>query len=995
MDETTRTKDDATDEPRSLGPYRVIRRLGAGGMGVVYLAHDPKLDRRVAIKVVRADRLESPRAAARFRREARTLAKLRHPSIVQVHEIFEEGDREHVVMELVEGRTLAEVLEAEGALVPEKAIEILAEILEGLVVAHGEGVVHRDLKVENVMLAPNGHVRILDFGLAKWVAATGGDSEETLAEETLAESFVSEEGTVVGTQYAMAPEQARGLPLDGRADLFALGVLAYRLLTGERPFRGATRTDLLARICGERQRPVDELRPEIPPSLARWVDRLLEKSPADRPADARTALEELRRTSPTTDEALFATTLDERASTVVPGVVPDESPQTSSPRGFPARRLARPAVALAVVAIVGLAWLVPSWPTTRPSVVVLEPENTSGRESLDWWGPAVLDLVATNLATTEGLRVLDPTWVEDTRRLLDETARSGSGRLLDTLDVEYAVQGSYVPIGEASQVVDLRLRLVRVDSGEVLWAERTTAEIDSLWTELDEPSAGIRRALAGQEVARGQARALEASFPKSSEATRLYAEGLIRLRELDADGAVERLEEATRLDESSPRTWSALAEAYELQGKDKEAMSAIGKALSFPGSGLSQRERLLIRARGHALAGERDEAVSIYGRLFESEKRADFHLGRRYADALRRAARAEEAESVARELASLPGISNDPRLHLLEAEIAYALGAPRDMLRAAVEAERTAGAWNSAAATRQALLYQSIAFAMMDAADESTRALERLRAAAPASAGDIASLHQLERIANDLKKRGDFAVAEEIYRKILTDARDLGNLQSLTRATIGFSSLLQQRGRFAEALDLLVEANRRVDPLASPSLSAILRFEQATLEMMTGDLDHAASEFSDLIGIFDDQGNGRSTLARANLAEIRFLQGDLDESEVLFEQARLAKLENGQSDAYEMHYLGKIAHRRDHHQVASDWYRRAFESADEGGMLDLRTRVQVDQARLDLDRGDLDEARSRAERALQTAEAGGMDLEAESAREVLARLESTGTSSDG
>ncbi len=260
--------------PRTLGRFRIDGRLGAGGMGEVYRAYDERLARRVAIKVIRRQSAEDSGARERFRREARAAAALDHPATVKIHEILADDDGDAIVMELVDGTTLAEVVRR-GPLAPERAVRLGIEIAEGLAAAHALGIVHRDLKSENVMVTPAGHARILDFGLAKRC----GDDDGGAA--------LSRDGAVFGTYRTMSPEQARGLPVDHRSDLFSLGTLLYEALTGESPFLAATPLATLTAVCAARQAAAGALRPGIPQALSNLVDHLLEKEPAHRPQTAR------------------------------------------------------------------------------------------------------------------------------------------------------------------------------------------------------------------------------------------------------------------------------------------------------------------------------------------------------------------------------------------------------------------------------------------------------------------------------------------------------------------------------------------------------------------------------------------------------------------------------------------------------------------------------------------------------------------------------------
>ncbi len=250
-------------------------------MGEVYAAYDTRLRRSVAIKHIRSSPGDDDHRRARLRREARVVAQLAHPCIVQVFDILERDDGDWIVMEMVQGDTLAAQLK-DGPATVGPVLRWARDIADALTVAHRRGIVHRDLKVENVMLTEEGWVKVLDFGIAKQIAA-GPDGED------LGTASLSVEGQIIGTVRTMSPEQARGVEVDERSDLFSLGVLIYEALAGVSPFLGATHLDTLMRVNSHQQKPLVEcsgLVEGVPPALSELVDQLLEKAPELRPANA-------------------------------------------------------------------------------------------------------------------------------------------------------------------------------------------------------------------------------------------------------------------------------------------------------------------------------------------------------------------------------------------------------------------------------------------------------------------------------------------------------------------------------------------------------------------------------------------------------------------------------------------------------------------------------------------------------------------------------------
>ncbi|MCG8458587.1 MAG: serine/threonine protein kinase, partial [Holophagales bacterium] len=362
--------------PTAIGPYRVIGLLGRGGMGEVLRGHDDRLDRPVALKRVLPDAREPEKALRRFRREARAAARLSHPSIVQVHDWAESEGHHWLVMELVEGRSLAQVI-SDGPLPPERALEIGRDIASGLAEAHEAGLVHRDLKTSNILLDTKGRAKILDFGLVKPVRpeATGGEPGGGATSKQ--SSALTGVGRIVGTATAMSPEQALGKKVDPRSDLFSLGILLYEMSSGVSPFEGETPVETLTRVCSTPEEPLHRLDPEIPEDLSRLVSHLLEKDPARRPANAHQVVEEIERLSSDSSPRLEApdpdatashrpTAFDLEMSPPTEGIPPTEPRPASEgeppPRKDPgrARVLVGAAVGLASVVALGL-WGMAAW----------------------------------------------------------------------------------------------------------------------------------------------------------------------------------------------------------------------------------------------------------------------------------------------------------------------------------------------------------------------------------------------------------------------------------------------------------------------------------------------------------------------------------------------------------------------------------------------------------------------------------------------------------
>jgi tRNA A-37 threonylcarbamoyl transferase component Bud32 len=262
-----------------VGHFRLLALLGSGGMGVVYLAEDLTLRRRVALKLLPAAAVAAPVRRARFLREARAASAVAHPAVAAVFEVGEEGDDLFLVMEYVAGRTLHDRIAERGAMDLGEVRRIAVAVAAGMVAAHEAGVIHRDLKPANLMIAAADQgVKILDFGIARWIAP----ESEPLASALTVTAGASVEGRILGTPGYMAPEQIHGRAVDGRADVFAFGVVLYEMITGSRPFAGETALERLVAVDRDAPRPSSSLRPGVPAALDRVVQRCLEKRPEDR-----------------------------------------------------------------------------------------------------------------------------------------------------------------------------------------------------------------------------------------------------------------------------------------------------------------------------------------------------------------------------------------------------------------------------------------------------------------------------------------------------------------------------------------------------------------------------------------------------------------------------------------------------------------------------------------------------------------------------------------
>ena len=411
-----------------LGAYEILGPLGAGGMGEVYRARDPKLGRDVAIKVLAEGLAGDPERLARFEREARSLAALNHPGIVTIFAVEEAAGTRFLAMELVEGETLDALVET-GGLPLARFFEIAVPFAEALSAAHERGIVHRDLKPGNVMVTPEGRVKVLDFGLAK-VEAAGSNPNLTSTPTESRVADLTSQGQVFGTVAYMSPEQTRGARVDARSDVFSLGIVLYQMATGERPFHGESAIDVMSAILRDTPRSAADLRADLPPGLARILRRCLEKDPRDRYQTSRDVYNELRELRSEIASAVFSGDATPR-----PGRAAEPRVPTSASR-LPHREI--------------------------PWIAVLPFQGPAADAELEVFADGLNEDITTGLSRFRYLSVIARA---STARLKGQTGDVRS--VAAELGARYVLEGS-VRKGGAS--VRVSARLIEADTGTQLWA---------------------------------------------------------------------------------------------------------------------------------------------------------------------------------------------------------------------------------------------------------------------------------------------------------------------------------------------------------------------------------------------------------------------------------------------------------------------------------------------------------------------------------------------
>ena len=525
---------------KAVGHYRVDHKLGEGGMGEVYLAEDVRLGRPVALKFLPPALKADPDSRARLLNEARAASLLRSPNIAVTYDIGEHAGSDFIVMEYVEGELLS-VRVSRGPLPIREVVEVGIQVSDALDEAHGRGIIHRDIKSANLIRTERGLVKVLDFGLAKFLSVKEHDGLLTRPQVTIA-------GMVVGTISYMAPEQALGRDVDHRADLFSLGVVLYELAIGRTPFPGAATTEIIDKILHETPIPPSGLDASIPKPFDAIVMRALEKSPTFRYQTARDLRQDLRELSTSLDNASRASA--SRAAAAV------ASQQASA---------------------------------IERSVAVMTFANITRDAADDWIGTGIAETVSSDLKNIHGLTVIGRARVYDALRNLASNASLDESLAIDIgrrLGATWVVVGGFQKI---ATMVRITAHFVDVATGTVRQTVKVDGQVADIFALQDkivyELSQGLNLVLRGTEIA-----GIERRETESVEAYESFARGMMNLRLASRDSierAIAAFEHATRKDPEYALAWAALGGAYSLKGSFLSVRDLIEEAIEFERRALS------------------------------------------------------------------------------------------------------------------------------------------------------------------------------------------------------------------------------------------------------------------------------------------------------------------------------------------------------------------------------------------------------------------------
>ena len=573
------------------GRYEILQLLGEGGMGAVYKAKDRELDSFVALKLIRPELASSPAILARFKQELLLAHQVTHKNVIRIYDLSEADGVKFITMEFIEGEDLRHLLLDRGKLPPAEAAEIIRQVCLALEAAHSVGVIHRDLKPQNIMQDKQGRILVMDFGLARTIGSEG----------------MTQTGALVGTMEYMSPEQAMGSDLDQRSDIFALGLIFFELLTGKTPYKADTAIASLLKRSQERAIPAVSLEPSVPQGLNDIVAKCLERDLTQRYHDVQEILNDLD----VWEGKRAAATL--------------HFPTSSKPWGqtVPWHWIGG-IVAILVLAITGFLLrgklFSPSTKTAAApavSLAILPFRNASGDPSLDWLGPSIAEMLSTDVGQSSQLRTVSPNVLHQ----IFTDLRISSSTVLDPpairrvagfSNADRVVWGQYAKFGDQIRI-DATLQDIKNDRSvplkiDVAGEKQIPGAVDSL-------AESIRQKLA---LSADVLKELKASSfqPNSSsvEALRDYNQGISFQRDGKNLEAQKQFEAATKADPNFALAFSRLAQSYSRLGYDSEAEQSAQKAVTLS-QGLSAAEKYLISAIHSQVTRNYPEAIKAYENL--------------------------------------------------------------------------------------------------------------------------------------------------------------------------------------------------------------------------------------------------------------------------------------------------------------------------------------------------------------------------------------------
>ena len=878
----------------TVSHYKILEKLGEGGMGVVYVAEDTKLKRKVALKFLAKELTADDERKQRFIQEARAAAAIEHPHIAAIHDIDEADGNLFIAMEHVRGESLRDAIKQQN-LSLRKSLELASQVADGLSAAHEQGVVHRDLKPENILVSEKGYAKIIDFGLAKLLEPLVQSGDSSDSQET-AIKLKTKEGLVMGTVAYMSPEQAKGKTVDARSDVFSYGAVLYEMLSGHSPFRRETLAESISAVLKETPAPVTVDSPELAPELQRILRKALAKDPNDRyqtMRDLRIDLRELR---------------DGMTSTSVPAMV---APAATAQ--FPWKSAAIVGIAVAVT-LGGFLFLRDKGPagigaSGRPSVAVMYFESLSGDEEVRWLSKGLPNMLLTDLAQTPGLDVVSSQRIHEILKQIGQDDLESIDKSVVSEVARKAGAGAVVvgSIFKSGDEVRIDVQVEDVASGRILSADSVRGK--DVFPLVDQLTDSIRASLDMGDRPGGKALA-DVTTP-SLEAFQLYTQGQEASRNFRLEDARELLEKAVDIDPSFAMAYFELAVVALAQGEERLREQYTEKLLEHSDR-LPERQKLRVEAfKLDEVDHKKEKAVEVLESLIARYPDEEYA----YQDLRRLYSSLDEREKT---LATLErGIKALPRSGILHNDYGYSLLArgryPEGIRQLEIYAEISPNEANPHDSLAEAYLFtgspekalrkyaraleidpsfgmsnggRAWAYGMLGKYDE---ALDEWQKEASSGNPVFSPSEHLTLVGFTLSRVGRYREAEERLNEGTEISAGQGNPTAGLTSTFVVALMLVEQGKYDEALeatDRLEDIIAKVpDPVFREFLGRVRRFTEGVAEARRSNLDAAREHVGAISETYDEESETESWFYETLKGEIALAEGDLAAAEEAFAAA--------------------------------------------------------------------------------------------------------------
>ena len=821
-------KDELTRGTIFAGRYEIIEELGRGGMGKVYRVEDTKLQQEVALKLIKPEIASDKKTIERFRNELKTARMIAHKNVCRMFDMGESKDSHFITMEYIRGEDLKSLIQKMGLLSAGQAISIAKHVCDGLIEAHKLGVVHRDLKPQNIMIDKQGDARIMDFGIARSLEGRG----------------ITGAGIMIGTPDYMSPEQVEGKETDQRSDIYSMGVILYEMVTGRVPFEGDTALSIAVKHKTETPKAPIELNPQIPDGLNSVILRCLEKDKQNRYQSAgelRSELESIDKGMPTTER-----------------IIPERKPLTSREITvqFSLKKAFIPALIVFVIALIAVViWqllpkkgTVPAPPAGKPSLAIMYFENNSRDTSLDNWRDALAEMLITDLSQSKFLHVIstDQTYTVLRKLNLLDKEKYSTDDLLKTASegrVKNVLNGSFITAGDKFII---NVSLLNAESGEVFdsWREEGSGE-ESITQSIDLITRRVKTGLnlSSEQIASDIDREVGDITTSSPEALKHFNEGSRYYRVAENRKAIESFEKAIAIDPEFAMAYRNMAGAFSNLGYSTRWRDYRKKAFELRDR-VTDRERYRIMGDYYRRATETmDKAIEAFEKLLElypDDWIGNNSMGLIYGDA--------EEWDMARKYYEVNVNNRVEAMHsYVNLASVYRYQGLYDKAKEVYDLYIQEIGDN--ARIRRGLAWNYVAKGEYDLALEE---LDKAAALSPENYQIIVDRGEIWLI------KGDLAKAEEEYQKLMIDSEPMARVRPLTH----ICGLYVYQGRFQEAKRQLELGLEMAERIGEKVMARLIRDYLAYVYWRVGDYAQAVELEDEII----EEATGVENLGRRRTA---------------------------------------------------------------------------------------------------------------------------------